>query len=94
MVRTWPLEQLLEVVWSAIRGLPTTPTVGGGYERALTPLLVLLLGRMVGCTFVDVLIPLRLAFEVVKDRSDRFLARGMAGGDVKELLGGSWALTS
>ena len=32
MVRAWPLEQLLEVVRSALRGLLTTPVVGGGHE--------------------------------------------------------------
>ena len=30
----------------------------------------------------------------IEDHSDRLLARGMAGGDVEELLGGLWALTS
>ena len=58
------------------------------------PLHVLLLARTVGGAFIDVLIPFRLAFEVVKDLSDRLLARGLAGGDVEELLGGSWTLTS
>ena len=58
------------------------------------PLLVLLLDGTVGDAFVGVLIPLHLAFEVVKDRSDCLLARGMAGGDIEELLGGSRALTS
>ena len=60
--------------------------VGGGHERALAPLLALLLDGTVGGTFADVLILLRLAFEAVKDRSDRLLARGVAGG--------SWGLTS
>ena len=58
------------------------------------PLLVLLLGKTIGGAFTGVLIPLRLALEAVKDRSDCLLTRGMAGGDVEELLGGSWALTS
>ena len=49
---------------------------------------------MVGGTFASILIPFRLAYEVVEDRSDRLLARGMAGGDVEEFLGGSQALTS
>ena len=38
--------------------------------------------------------PCRLALKTVEDRSDRLLTRGMASGDVKELLGGSWALSS
>ena len=49
---------------------------------------------MVGGTFAGVLVPLRLAFEAVEDRSDRLLGRGVAGGNVEELLGGSWALMS
>ena len=56
------------------------------------PLLVLLPDGTVGGSFAGVLVPLRLAFEAVKDRSDRLLTRGMAGGDVEELLGGSWTL--
>ena len=68
--------------------------VDDGHERALAPLLVLLLARTVGGAFIDVLISLCLALETVKDRSDRLLARGMVGGDVEEFLGGSQALTS
>ena len=83
------------MVQSALRGLPTTPAVSGGYERALVPLLfVLLFGGTVGGAFASVLVPPRLAIEVIEDRSDRFFARGMVGGDVKEFLGGSWALAS
>ena len=68
--------------------------VGGSHERALAPLPVLLFDRTIGGALSGVLIPLRLAFEVVKDRSNHFFARGMAGGDVEEFLGGSWALVS
>ena len=57
-------------------------------------LLVLLLIGAVGGTFAGVLVPLCLALEAVEDRSDRLLARGVVGGDVEELLGGSWALMS
>ena len=74
-------------------GGSATPAVSGGHEQAFVPLLVLLAG-MAGGAFTGVLILLCLAFEVVKDRSDRLLTRGMAGGDVEELLGGSRALTS
>ena len=49
---------------------------------------------MVGDAFVSVLIPLCLALKAVKDRSDHLLARGVAGGDIKELLSGSQALMS
>ena len=94
MVRAWPFEQLLEVVWGTLRGPPTTSTIAGGHERALASLLVLLLVGMVGGAFAGVLILLCLAFEVVEDRSNRLLARGVAGGNVEELLGGSRALTS
>ena len=65
------------------------PTVRGGHERALAPLLVLLLDGTVGGAFAGVLVLLRLAFEVVEDRFDCLLTRGMARGDVEELLGGS-----
>ena len=83
------------MVQSALRGLPTTPAVSGGYERALTPLLlVILFGRTIGGTFIGVLVPPRIDIEVIEDRSDRFFARGMAGGDVKEFLGGSRTLVS
>ena len=94
MVWTWSFEQLLKVVRDAIGGLPTPLAVDGSHERALVPLLVLLLAGTVGDAFVGVLVLLCLAPEAVEDHFDRLLARGMAGGDVKELLGGSWALTS
>jgi len=83
------------VVRSALRGLSTTPTVSGGHERALALLLlVLLFGGTVGGAFANVLVPPCLAIEAIEDRSDRFFARGVAGGNVQELLGGSRALTS
>ena len=63
--------------------------VGSGHKRALVPLLVLLLGGTMGGTFADVLVPPCLALEAVKDRSDCLLTRGVASGDVEELLGGS-----
>ena len=68
--------------------------VDGSHERALVLLLVLLLDRTVGGAFVGVLVPFRLALEVVQDRSARHFTRGMAGDDVEELLGGLWALAS
>ena len=68
--------------------------VSGAHERALTPLLVFLLVGTVGGTFASVLVPLCLAFEAVENRPDRVLARGVAGSNVEELLGGSWALAS
>ena len=82
------------MVWGTLGGLSTPLTVGSGHDRALAPLLVLLLIGAIGGTFTDVLVPLRLAFEVVENHPDCLLARGVAGGDVKELLGGSWGLTS
>jgi len=94
MVRAWPFEQLLEVVRGTLGGLPTPLAVSIGHERALTPLLVLLLAGMVGGAFAYALVLPRLALEAVEDRSDCFFTRGIAGGDVEEFLGGSWALTS
>ena len=79
------------MVWSALYGLSTTPAVSDGHERALAPLLVLLVGA-VGGAFAGVLISLCLALEAVEDCSDHLFARGKASGDVEELLGGSWAL--
>ena len=70
------------------------PTVRDSHERALAPLLVLPLDGTVGGAFTGVLVLFRLALEAVEDRSDHLLTRGIAGGDVEELLGGSWALTS
>jgi hypothetical protein len=68
--------------------------VGSGHERALTPLLVLLLVWMVGGTFVGVIVLLCLALGAVEDGSNRLFTRGMAGGDVKELLGGPRTLAT
>ena len=93
MVWAWPFEQLLEVVRCTLGGLLTPFVIGSGHERALAPLLVLLNGT-VGGTFASVLVLFCLALEAVEDRSDRLCARGMAGGDVEELLGGSWSLMS
>ena len=85
---------LLEVVRGVLSGLPNPLAVGGGHERALVPLLVLLLARTVGGAFASVFIPPHLAIEAIEDCSDRFFARGMASGNVKELLGDLQALMS
>ena len=78
------------MVQSALHGLLTTLAVSNGHERALTPLLlVLLFGGMIGCAFTGILILPCLAIEAIKDCSDRFFVRGVAGGDVKEFFGGS-----
>ena len=82
MVRAWSLEQFLKVVRSALHRLPTTPTVCDGHERALALLLALLLNGMIGGVFAGILVLSRLTFEVIKDCSNYFFARGMAGGDV------------
>ena len=90
MVWAWPFEQLLEVVWGTLGGLSTPLVIGSGHERALAPLLVLLFVGAVGGAFVDVLVLFCLALRAVENHPDRLLARGVAGGDVEELLGGSW----
>ena len=71
------------------------PCGNSGHERALALLLfVLLFSGTIGGTFAGVLVPPRLAIEMIEDRSDRFFARGLASGDVKEFLGGTRALAS
>ena len=83
------------MVRCALCGLLTTPTVSGSHERALVLLLLFLLfGGTVGGAFASVLIPPRLAIKAIEDRSDHFFAQGVAGGDVKEFLGGSQTLAS
>ena len=57
-------------------------------------LLILSFGGTIGGAFAGTLVPPCLALEAIKDRSDHLLTRGMASGDVEELLGGSWALAS
>ena len=94
MVRAWPFEQLLKVVQGTLGGLLTPLAVGSRHDRALVPLLVLLLVGAVGGAFTGVLVPLCLALGAVENRPDRLLTRGMAGGDVEKLIGGSRALTS
>ena len=74
MVQTWSFEKLLKVVRGALGGLLTTLAVGGGHERALAPLLVLLLVGVVGGAFVGVHVPLCLALGVVENCPDRLLA--------------------
>ena len=94
MVREWFFEQLLKVVWGTLGRLLTPLAVGSGHERALMTLLVLLFVGVIGGTSASVLVPLCLVLGAVENRPDRLLARGVAGGNVEELLGGSWALTS
>ena len=95
VVWAWPLEHFFKVVQSALHGLPATFAVGSGHERVITPLLLILFfGGTIGGAFASVLIPPRLAIDSIEDRSSRFFARGVAGGDVKEFLGGLWTLAS
>ena len=94
MVWVWLFEQLLKVVRGTLGRLLTLLAVGSGHERALVPLLVLLLVGAVGGAFVGILVPLCLALRAVENRPDCLLVRGVAGGDVEELLSGSWVLTS
>ena len=94
MVWAWPFKQLLEELHDTFYGLLTSLAVGDGHERALVPLLALLLAGAVGGAFTGILDLICLALEPVEDHPDRLLAQGMASGDVEELLGGLWALTS
>ena len=94
VVWAWPLEHFFKVVRSAFRGLPATFTIGDGYERVVAPLLLILsLGGTVGGAFVGGLVPPCLAVGAVEDGSDRFLSRGVTGGDVQEFLGSPRAPT-
>ena len=70
MVRAWPFERLLEVVRGTLSGLLTPLAVGGGHERAVAPLLILLVVA-VGGAFVGVLVPLCLALEGVSAKGLR-----------------------
>ena len=83
VVWAWPLEHFLEVVRSAFRRLSATFVVGCGHERVVASLLLIFsLGGTVGGAFVGGLVPPCLAVGEVKDGSDRFLSRGVTGGDV------------
>ena len=75
MVRAWSLEHFFKVVWSALRGLPATLTVGSGHERVVAPLLhIFSFGRTVGGAFAGALVPPRLVIGMVEDHLGRFLA--------------------
>ena len=88
MVWAWPLEHFLEVVQSALRGLPATFAVSSGHERVVAPLLLIFLfGGTVGSAFADVLVPPHLSVGAIKDGSDRLLSRGVTGSDVQEFYG-------
>jgi hypothetical protein len=64
-----------------------------GHEQVSGPLLApLLLLQAVKGAFASVLVSLGIPPGAVKNRSDRLLARSMAGGDVEELLGSLGAL--
>ena len=94
MVRAWPLEYLLKVVWGTLSGLLTPLMIGSGHGQALMQLLVLLVVGAVGGAFAGLLVLLHLAFKAVGNGPNCLLARGISGGDVEELLSGSWALMS
>ena len=76
------------MVRSALCGLPATFAVGCGHEQVVASLLLIFsLGGTLGGAFVGGLVPPRLAIGAVEDGSDRFLSRGVTGGDVQEFLG-------
>ena len=75
VVWAWPLEHFFKVVQSAFRGLPSTFTVGGGHERVVAPLLLIIsLGGTIGGAFVGGLVLPCLAVGAVEDGSDRLLS--------------------
>ena len=73
MVQACPFEQLLKVVWGTLGTLPTPLVVSNGHERALAPLLVLLLVGAVGGAFAGVLVSLRRGLRMDKNCSDCLL---------------------
>ena len=75
VVWAWPLEHFLEVVRSALRGLPTTLAVSSSHEWVLTPLLLVFpFGGTIGGAFAGTLVPPCLALEAIEDRFDRLLS--------------------
>ena len=75
MVWARPLEHFLEVVQSALRGLPTTLAVSSSHEWVLTPLLLVFsFGGTIGGAFAGALVSPRLAVGMVEDCSDRLLS--------------------
>jgi hypothetical protein len=81
------LEHLLEVVRGAFGRRLLALVLSSGHERVIGSwlILLLLLLRAVRGSFAGVLVPLGLATGAV---SDHLLARGVAGSNVKEILGG------
>ena len=75
VVRAQPFEHGFEVIWSALRRLPTTLAVSSDHERVITPLLLILpFGGTIGGAFAGTLVPPCLAFEAIEDRSDRLFS--------------------
>ena len=63
------------MVRSALHGLPTTLAISSGPERVLALLLLVLpFGGTIGGAFAGTLVLPCLAFEAIKDRSDRLFS--------------------
>ena len=94
MVGAWLVQELVEVVVSRrtlVLALGRRDLAGDGRSAVLLILPVLAArGRPIAVA------PLlfRRSLVALEDGPDRLLTRGVVGGDVQELLGGSWALAT
>ena len=92
VVRARTVHEFVEVVRQSLLGLPGC-AISRGDQRSVvrpTPILLVLLAPLSGGAFVRIY---ALGFELVlasaKDRFDCLLARGMVGGDVEQVTGGT-----
>ena len=92
VVGAWAIHELVEVVGQALLGLLAHVISYGDQRGVVRPasILLVLLGPLSGGAFVWIR-ALGLAFvpASTEDRSDRLLARGVVGGDVEQVMGGT-----
>ena len=92
VVGAWTLHELVEVVRQALLGL-LARMIGRGDQRGVgwsAPILLVLFTPLRGGALVLVLtLGLALVPASTKDRSDRLLARGVVGGNIEQIAGGT-----